>query len=408
MNRSRYRLYVLLISVLVAVIYAYDFFFMVGDHGVSGSDVKTQIGYINRWFEMGSLPDMCQAYPLFYYIIRALYAVFHRWTVVIMLFTLGCSFAVNIVQIRIMRLLLGAEEGLFPVLAGSSLSFIWPISFKYSFFGGTTFWEMPLEQVFLTSGATSPDHSLTYLLVKPFALICVYLFITILESGYPDDDRKASVRNLILFSAALLISVMSKPNFYQAFAPAGVVVVIVYLLKNGFKVFMRCVGFAVAYLPATAWVLYSMTKKLNPYAVSPFEGISIFNDGTPVSVILVRAVVFCIFAVICVIMYKKADNRDLLGWMVYLFGTGEFLLLIEPAEPITLSMSWGYFIGQYVLFALSIVSFRRLLDSVKGSTGKVLGITGYVLITWHTVMGVLVFVITWLPWWIPFLKTYFS
>lgn len=401
-NRKLY-IYTTAFSLIVALIYVYDFFFMVGEHGVSGSDVKTQIGYVEFWMSEGHLPDMCQAYPLYYVIIRVLFMILHRWTPVILIFTFVWSFAANAVQILIMDRWTGSKGSFFPVLTGSALSFIWPISFQYSFFGGTTFWEMPLESVFLTSGTTSPNHSLTFLCVKPFALIVVWLFTRIL---YPEDETGKTWHNSdhFLLAIMLFLSALAKPNFYQVFAPAGTLFTIIYFFRKGKGSFLKCLKIAAAFVPATVWVLYSMKYKLRTYALSPLEGISLFGDGTPLFIVLTRAVVFCIFVTILGIYFKTGREYLLMGWLTYVIGTGLFLLLIEPEDVLTLSMSWGYFTGQYILFAMSVVVFGLILDRLKGTAArKPVFIAGTTLLCLHTLLGIAVFITTWWPWWRDYL-----
>ena len=141
----------IIFSAICGLIYVYDFFFMVHPKGLAGSDVLTQIGYMNVWYDTGRLPDMCQVYPLFYSILRVLYHFFRNWVLVILLFTFTWTFITNMAQIGLIRYFTSDPDDLFPAVAGSLLSFIWPISLKYSFFGGKTFWDMPLEQVFCAS-----------------------------------------------------------------------------------------------------------------------------------------------------------------------------------------------------------------------------------------------------------------
>ncbi|MBQ9334756.1 MAG: hypothetical protein IJS12_10530 [Lachnospiraceae bacterium] len=391
-----------LLSLAVALLYMYDFYHMVTPEGVGNSDTKIQIGYILEWYETGQLPEMCQAYPLYYIVIRAIHHFIDNWVVVIMLFCSVWSFVANITQIIIIRQLISTsgeatadietKSERYAVLAGTALSFAWPISTKYSFFLGDALFGCPLERVFLTSGATALDHNLTYLFVKPFALLAVYLFVRMLES----DVNRQFLGNLVTFAIVLFVSVIAKPNFYQAFAPAGVGAVLVYLRRRGWGVLGRCVMIAVSYLPATIWVIWSMRYKLHPYAVSPFEGITIFGDGTPVVIVLSRAIVFCIFISCCCIVYRHRESWLEFGWLVYLFGAGEFLLLIEPAEPETLSMSGGYNISMYILFFTAIIAAWKLYAERRN---KLLFGTGNTLLAVHSLLGVAVFVITWLPWW---------
>ena len=388
----------IILSLATALIYAYDFFFMVGDKGVSGSDVQTQIGYIVFWHDHGELPAMCQVYPLYYYILRFIHHFISDWRTVTMIVTIGLSFTANLVQIAFVRLICREGSDIFAGLTGTALSFAWPISLQYGIFGGTTSWEMPLERVFLTSGATSPNHSLTYLCVKPFALIAVYLFIRMLDT----EDRRF-YGYTAAFAVTLFMSVLAKPNFYQAFAPAGVIAVFIYLAKKGFRVFPRCLCVAAAYLPATGWVLYGMTRKLNKYAVMPFEGIRLFGDETPLAIVIPRAIVFCIFVTAALLVFRQFEAIVGLGWLVYITGTLEFLLLFEPDDPLTLSMSWGFYIGQYVLFAVTICALPRLANALNGLKRYIVNGIGYVLLAAHACFGVMIFITTWWPWWKEYL-----
>ncbi|MCR4596775.1 MAG: hypothetical protein K5673_08325 [Lachnospiraceae bacterium] len=401
MGKKRFIFGAIILSMFTAALYFYDFFFMQGPYGVSNSDVLIQIGYMEHWYSEGELPMMCQAYPLYYYVLRIMYHFVRNWQIVVLALCAVWSFITNMVQISLVRRMCDDGYNLYSLLAGTALSFAWPISFQYSFFGGQTYWEMPLEQVFLTSGATSPNHSMTYLFLKPFAILALYLFLKILDA----DDNRYATGYAVLFGITLFFSVLAKPCFYQAFAPAGVIYVLIYLIRKGWKSFIRCCIVAVAYLPATAWVLYAMRLKLAPYRFSFAEGINMFNDGTPLPLLLSRAIVFCLFVGLCMIRYKAWNNKYILGLMVYAFGALEFLCLIETENPEWLSMSWGYFTGQYAFFILSIVIFYRLVHRRGDKLTKAVSIFGNSTLAVHAAFGIAVFSLTYLPWWINYLST---
>lgn len=390
-----------LASLIVGMIYIYAMFFMIHPAGVSGSDLLTYVGYMNEWYETGSLPDMCQAYPMFYFVLRFIFHFFRNWTVTMLFFGGTWAILSNIVQIAFVKSFLDEKVYLYSILAGSALSFAWPVSFRYSFFGGETFWEILLEQVFLTSGATAPDHSLSFLFVKPFALVCIRLFWQLLVID--EHDWRNAVKCAACFAVALFLSVIAKPNFYQCFAPAGVIAVLAYLVHSGWSVFKRCVLTAIAYLPATVWVLYSMRMKLNPFVVDPLRGINTFRDGVPIPIILIRAIVFCVFVTVCMLVLKRRNRLLILGWLTYLFGTLEYLMLFEPDDPLTLSMGWGYYIGMYVLFATAAIAQRETLVCPVDNRQTVY-ILGCVMLGLHACAGIAVFIIRWAPFWVAYLQ----
>lgn len=396
------------VSVMVALIYAYVCYFMVAPDGLLSSDVKTQIGYMETWYSTGSLPDMCQAYPLFYYIVRFLYSVMHDWVAVMMCFCLVCVWLSNFLQIVLIRMFCGPKGGMYSILAGSALSLVWPVSSRYSFLAGTNYGEMLLEGVLLTSGSANPTHSLTYLLVKPFALIVLCSFICILSA---DRYRRVLALTLV-FAAALFFSVLAKPCFYQAFAPAGVVVTVLYFLRERNRnSFMRALTIALGYLPATIWVLYAMRYKLEPYEVSLFEAIRIYGDGTFIPIVLTRSILYCMVVCGCIIVFiRRLDYMALSGSLIYVFGAAEFLVFIETQERERLSMAWGLYASIYAFFVTSIISLYRMRamarDDVvvaKNSSQSVIRImypVCNILLAVHAAFGLAVFIINVTPWWI--------
>lgn len=380
------------ISAAVALIYAYVCYFMTAPDGPVFSDVHTQIRYMETWYDTGALPDMCQAYPLFYYIVRFLYFVMHDWVAVMMSFCLVWACLTNLVQILCIRMLCGPGSWKYAVITGSALSFVWPISLQYSFLRGSSYGEMILERVLLTSGSANPTQSLTYLLAKPFALVALCAFVYILDASL---KKRVSVAVLI-FAVSLFLSVIAKPCFYQTFAPAGVIVTIGWFLSRRDRdSFIRALTIAGGYLPATAWVLYAMSYKLSPYELSPFEGIRMFGEGTPIPVALIRAVVFCLVVCVCMIAFRKIDQGLFTGVLTWLFGAAEFLLFIEVEHPEWLSMGWGLYISIYVFFATSIIALYRMKASMR-----IMYPVCNVLLAIHTAFGLAVFIINVTPWWI--------
>ncbi len=423
-TRSKYIYISLILSAVVAALYAYNCYFMVRPDGAIYSDVKVHIMYMQQWYDTGSLPDMCQAYPLYYWILRIIYHFIRDWNTVMMIVCIVLVFSINMLQIIFIRLLCGEGADRYAVATGTALSMVWPVStYYYSFLGGPEVDGMLIERILLTSGSPNPIQSLTYMTMKPFALIALYAFISLMKS---DDDRHI-IRYAVIYAVGLFLSVVAKPCFYQAFAPAGVIYTIVYfLMRRTRAVFRKCLIMAAAYVPATLWVLYAMRFKLAPYVLSPLEGISINGDGTPVPVVLLRAVIYCVYAIVCVIIFgwKHRDVNSgcrliLLGILTYIFGTAEFLLLIETQNKEHLSMGWGYYTVLYVLYTLCITSMYglhragaregdRSVDSEfaregSGRIARIMCIPADILLGIHAAFGLAVLTVNVTPWWMEIL-----
>ena len=379
----------ILFSIIVSGIYLFNFFHQVRS-GSGETDSYYHLSYVQVLFNDGFLPKSQQSYPLFFYVIAFFVIVFRNYTVAALLFVLIWAFISNLLQIKIIQDLLDDCNNDYAIWMGSALSFVWPISIHALDFlkGETSYWNSMLH-VYLTSGATAPYHNLTYLCVKPFALLSIYTFLRILRT----DDDKEQRKYAIGLALAMLLSVLAKPCFYQCFAPAGTIFVIVYFINRQFKELKKCLMMAGAFVPATLWVLFSMTMKVQPIAFSPFEGIMMNNnDGTSVIVILGRAIAYVLFVTVCMIVNKHKESNMILGFLIYLFGVAEWTMLIFPLEKGALDMMWGYNMSVYLLFLFAIVSAIKFYNARRN---KILFWVGNGIFGLHALLGLIIFTNTW-------------
>lgn len=377
-------------SVIVSLIYLFNFFHQVR-YGSGETDSYYHLSYVRTLFYDGTLPKSQQSYPLFFYAIAFFVLIIRNYTIAALLFVAIWSFASNYLQIELINKLSHKDNGLYSLLAGSALSLVWPISFHaFDWMGGeTTYWWSMLK-VYLTSGATAPYHNLTYLCAKPFALLTIYAFLAILDS----EEDKVATKLAVTLAISLLLSVLAKPCFYQCFAPAGTIFVVGYFIKGKCKELKKCLIIAATFVPATIWVLFSMTMKVQPIAFSPFEGIMMNNsDGTSVIVILGRAIAYVLFVGVCLLVNKYKDNNMILGALIYLFGVIEWTMLIFPLEKGALDMMWGYNMSVYFLFLFAITAAKKMYDK---KPNKVLYIIGNIMLGAHTLIGFLMFTNTWI------------
>lgn len=387
-------------SLIVMILYMFNFYHQVRSGGIE-CDSWYHLQYTQILLNEGHLPVQQQSYPLFFYFIAAGTLVLRKMSYAAFLFILLWSFLTNLIQIKFIKHFLNDFSDTYALLAGSALSFIWPISTTVikAFISDNMEDNMfyGLLQVYLRSGATAPYHNLTYLCSKPFALLSVFFFIRIFE----EKDKEKIIKNIVWFGCSLLLSVLGKPNFYQCFAPAGVIMTIAYFFKTHRKELKRCVMVAIAYLPATIWMIYSMTMKVQPIAFSPFEGINIFDDGTNVFVVIVRAVAYALFVIACAVYYKQKDTLTVLAFITYAFGLLEWLMLIFPLEKGALDMIWGYDVSMYLLFAATIILSAKIY---KEFHNKIVYLIGNAMLFTHALVGVLMFIITWSSRWGEYIK----
>ena len=395
-RKKSFYLRVIVMSSIVSLVYLFNFFHQARYGGIE-CDTWYHLRYVRSLIEANDLPKSQQGYPMFFYLIALGVKITGNYSISAFIFIMVWSFMTNVIQIMVLKSFLEDFSERYIILTGSALSFLWPISYKVfrPLFTDSSYWNNMLG-VYLRSGATAPYQNLTYLCSKPFAILSVYFFIRIFES-----KEKEVRKPLVWFGITLFLSVLAKPNFYQCFAPAGVIVTIIFFLKNGKKEFFRCLKVAIAYLPATFWVLYSMTMKVQPVGISPFEGINYFDDGLSIPIVLIRAIVFALFTLVCAIYYKYYDRLTLVAILTYVFGTLEWLMLIFPLEKGALDMLWGYDVAMYILFFATIVIAARLYELKKN---KCIYVIGNIILSAHAIVGILVFILTWITHWQSYLS----
>ncbi|SDA69946.1 hypothetical protein SAMN02910275_02244 [Butyrivibrio sp. INlla18] len=390
---KRFWMFAAILSLFVAIIYIFNFFQQARYGSTMQADTYWHIEYVKSLYYDGHLPKGQQGYPLFFYIILGLFLIFRHHTVAVLIFCAVWASVTNLLQIYFIKSLVKDVSNRYALLAGTALSFIWPMTsnvlsiFKLRILSGeNVFWKSMIG-VYLSSGATAPYQSMTYLCSKPFALLSVLFFYRVFTSKFD----KECIKNIVWFSICLFLSVISKPNFYQAFAPAGVIAAIYFFFKKNCKELKRCILVAVAYLPATLWVLYSMTTKIQPIALSPFEGIQYFDKETNILVILGRAIIFILFVGAYMIIKKYRSAIFELAALTYVFGTLEWILLIFPLEKGALDMMWGYNVAMYIFFAAAIVALYEMYLLYKN---KIIYVVANVLLGIHAITGVLMFLFT--------------
>lgn len=396
-NKQKYIIWTIIASLFVAFLYVFDFYFQALDPELI-CDTKYHIEYVQYIFSRGFLPRVPASYPMFFYLIAGLYVLTKDYGIAILIFAGVWSFITNVVQVTFLKSLLNDKKGMYSVFVGTGMSFIWPVSMN-AISKLPNFYDYcrEMQTVFLTSGTTAPYHNLTSLCVKPFAIITVFLFVQVLSK------EKMYTKEVVLMSIMMFLSVLAKPNFYQAFAPAGTVLTIVYFFIRGKESLKRCLSVAISFIPATMWIIYFMQHNLNPVSFDPFVSINLFNSSNiPEIVLIIRAVVFCCFVyAFCLLLRIKLDLIGIVGIVVYVFGLLEWLLLIIPDSPYTLDTVQGLNIGMYLFFLTGIIELKKInADSILR---KIYYVIGNTLFWIHALSGMAVFFFSFYGFWKEFI-----
>lgn len=275
------------------------------------------------------------------------------------------------------------------LIYGFLLNFIWPIDLTGTLIHNS------VTSLYLLGGASAPAHNLSYLAAKPFALLCFCLYCLILENAIKEKTSKGKL--YFLFSILFLLSVLAKPHFYQCFAPAGAVIAVIVWLLNGKKVFRCCLKLAIAFLPATIWVINGMASNLSPMEILPFKAAENYLNNVPLWLALFQTMIFIFYIIFLSIIHKIKDFKLFVSVAVIVVALLEYLLLIEPLEMYSQNMLWGFECAVYLGFFAAIIVFESF--SKRGKLNFLSYLLGWGLLILHSATGIYAFIMYMLPQW---------
>ena len=265
---------------------------------------------------------------------------------------------------------------------------------------------------FMGQGSGNTYHNPTNIAVKPFALLCVILFIDFVKEDYLKDATiKTYTAKTIRLAVFLALSAFAKPSFVQIFFPAVAVYYLVAVIKSTDKkkTFFEILRFGVCCIVPMMFVILAfathfMSTQGENQTIIAFASLwSEFTNSIPFSIFLAIA-----FPLVYALAYKKEEFKDIntyLPWLILLIGILEFMFLEESGSKREhANFMWGYNLGIFIVFAFSmanllkkilfkefkpkLLSDGRCVKSKLGILRNVLVIISLVLLLLHIVFGI--------------------
>ncbi len=226
--------------------------------------------------------------------------------------------------------------------------------------------------------APNPVHNPTILFVRPFAIITVILFATILIKS---EKQQKYTKEIILFGITTFLSVLAKPNFVITFFPGmGIIVLIKMLMKKQWKLGKQILGSVVPSLILLMAQYIFATTYTNAMGMHfKFGGFSGLGLREIVSVSIAT------FPVVIILFSKKAfqDNYYYkIGLGALLFGWVQMFFL---STGFTGDFSWGYDL------AVQFSTLISLSCAVKYSVPKWRRWLGYTVFGYQAICGIMYF-----------------
>jgi len=218
-------------------------------------------------------------------------------------------------------------------------------------------------------------HNSTYLVMKPLALICLILYVDMMEEyAVTFSWKKATV-----FSGMLAVCTGVKPSFLVVFAPMMAILLLLDLIKG--VPFKHVVAFGVTVVPSLAIILFQNivlfgTDTGNSWQIRPGYALGL-HSGYP----MIVAVLSILFPLIVLIWNRKELKKErsfLAMWIMAAIGFLEVFLFCEVgARAEDGNFMWGYSIAIFSIFVVSILMWvKNLFEANKSILCK-----GYIAVT---------------------------
>ena len=228
-------------------------------------------------------------------------------------------------------------------------------------------------------------HNPTYLVVKPVALYCFFLYVDLVE------DEKSKMSKYVRASLVLLISALCKPSFYQFFIPglAGYCA-FHFLQKKDFKLFVDYLKVACTCLPVSILAIIQSTIAIGGnggagLSFGPFYVIKHYTENWQLCIIL--SIAFPLYVFILCALKRKWDIR--MGLACWSFGSalGMYILFYIDENPFAADFSWGVDLAICILFVIATKEMMQIKSYAI--------LPGYLLLFLHVFFGFIYFTDVW-------------
>lgn len=265
--------------------------------------------------------------------------------------------------------------------------------------------------VYLGIGSPNTWHSPTQLIAMVMMLLGVsytaYCY-TLFERRLLVEGDRAQLpwRNIFLLGGILLLSLLAKPTFMQAFLPAACVYFGIQWMRHrgSSRFFVRMM---LAALPSALFMVLQYLFYFSGVLVPAQGGVTILLTGEKVVRVLLATILIQAFPLYvlgsCTSRHTWKDPLMTLALLMDVVGIAEYLLLGETGRRASDgNFGWGMmggalmlWVAMLIVFFQNIAAHRVAVQSVaedKKVTGKK-GLSlrhgiGFILLAWHLLSGI--------------------
>ena len=196
-------------------------------------------------------------------------------------------------------------------------------------------------------------HNSTYIVMKPLALLCIILYVDLMDSY----QEALSVKSWILFSMALVICTGVKPSFLVAFAPMMAIFLLADLVKG--TPFKKVFLFGLTVIPSLLVILFQNAILFggntgNGWEIKPGYALSM-HSGHPI-IVAGLSILFPLMVFAWNIKKVKTARWFSWAWLMAFVGFAEVFLFCETGTRAgDGNFMWGYSFAILIIFIVSIL-----------------------------------------------------
>ena len=241
------------------------------------------------------------------------------------------------------------------------------------------------------SFSPNPYHNATSLCSRPFALMAFYYFVEIVDKY--EEKNKWFCKEYLLFGFFLFTATMTKPSFTLVMGLCALVLMLVNLVKSGFKTIKQFFQFGIYYIPTVIALLFQYRGAFAGGDPGSESGVgfafmkawSVLTDNVFLSILFGMA--FPIVVVIFHVHKLKKEKFLFYSFVYYLFGLFTLMFLYEKGwRCIHVNFAWGYIIGMFLMYVASL--YTLLKDTFEKETKYPFLIIQYAVFTLHIIFGI--------------------
>ena len=252
---------------------------------------------------------------------------------------------------------------------------------------------------------TQPWHNITYIGMRPFALLAYFATGKILKNY----QEEFSWKNWLAIAIPLFISTNIKPNYLITYCFTLLIILAVDFLKDAiarkltFLRFARYIFLGTVVFPSL-FILFMQSKVLYgvPQEAVEESGIAVtfltssfFAGGfVHTTVKVIRDLLFP--TIVWIYARGNLSKAEKMAYLQYLITLIVVICLKETGPRANHgNFYWGIFMSAYILFLSSLSKFAEFITqnkwSMKNNREKVFACVGCILAAWHVISGLVYF-----------------